>query len=110
MVDKRLKKGNYSKLVIFIYSLSNYDKKKAMVLYNYSCYHLLRQDYSDFYTTKLALDLNLANEEEVILFDGKTQSYKENLLKLTEMFSTREMMELKTKIWTFLEKGYYIKT
>lgn len=110
MVDKRLKKGNYSKLVIFIYSLSNYDKKKAMLLYKYTCYHLLHQDYSELYPTKLALDLNLDNEEDLIPFNSKPELYKENLLNIVELFSTKEVLELKTKIWTFLDKGYYIRT
>jgi len=106
---KILKSIDYYKLVTFIYSMAEYNKGKAIILFNYVAYHLIHSKYNELYIEKLALDLKLLNDDgtDIIKFDKTSAAYSSNLKYMDKSFNSFELINIKAAVWDILHKGYY---
>lgn len=106
---KILKGIDYCKLIILIYSMSDYQKEKAVLLFKYVSHHLLHNKYNELYIDKLALDLKLLNDDgtDLLKFDKSQSNYQNNLIAMDQAFNNFELIKIKATVWDILHKGYY---
>ena len=105
---KLLNNLEYAKLLILIYSKSNYQKEKALLLYRYVSHHLIHGNFNDGYIEKLAMDLKLINPEKSdIIPDTSGVRFQENLKEMDKVFTQFELIEIKTTVFEILTHGFY---
>ena len=106
---KVLKNVDYYKLVTLISKNANYSKHKATILYDYTSYMLLKNNFDVLYIDKLALDLNLIDQDDgnVNSHEYFKLSYKENMKSMNELFTKYEIITIKTIIWDIMHKCYH---
>ena len=106
------KQIDYWNLVSFLYKTACYNQQKAITLYKYTAYQLLKEGFNEIYLDKLAYDLNLIsdneteNEEEISIFISERE-YKNTMKNLNNQLSYYELVNFKSSLWDIIHKGYY---
>ena len=102
------KQLDYYMLVCYLYKITNYDRKKAKILYKYTMFQLFKNGFNEIYRDKLAYDLNLVHDNETeVTLNFTEQEYKRTLNELNELLNHYELINLKSKIWDIIHKGYH---
>ena len=106
---KILKKIDYDSLVILIYLMANYNKKKAILLYRYTAHYIIESQFNVMYIEKLAYDLNLIDidNKDIIRFDDIKDNFITNITNMDKEFTHLEIINFKSILWDILHKGYY---
>lgn len=100
------KQLDYYNLVCYLYKRSDYNRKKAELLYKYTIFQLLKNGFNEIYTDKLAYDLNIIPDDGTKLTFTERE-YKTTLNQLNELFNHIELIKLKSKVWDIIHKGYH---